>query len=236
MPYIDEPVFDDQMRGLMVARGNYLSAKDKEEKKRYWYLEFRSCDERAFIRVMEQLKFAGDNGFPSFRDFKDRYNIIMPAGQLGVTREYCGLCVSGTVIFRDVVKESGEVADMAAGCSRCSPNRDSQINPHNLHKDRGGKLRTFEALAIDRVPQEIKMPEFYKEHWEKKNKDKKMKTEYFTGLHPMSDPDYEYEIKAAPMNNGKDIARAMLAGESPKKEKTRDKSIKRAAELPEVPY
>ena len=149
MPYIAEDVFNDQMRGLMVARGNYLSAKDKEEKKRYWFLEFRACDERAFIRTMEQLKY-GEGSFPSYAEFKDQYNIIMPPSERLAGREYCGFCVKGTVLFRDLNSE-GEVRDMAAGCSKCSPKRDSRVNPHNLHKDRVGILRTFEALKVDRI-------------------------------------------------------------------------------------
>ncbi len=146
--YINEGIFNEHMRALMVARGNYLSHKDKEEKKRYWYLEFRDCDERAFILTMEQLKF-GDGGFPTFAEFRDRYNVLMPHSKREAGREYCGLCTNGTVLYRGVTK-AGAVLDMAAGCSACSPNRDIQINPHNLFRDRLGYLRTVEALAKDR--------------------------------------------------------------------------------------
>lgn len=146
--YISEDVFNDQMRGLMVARGNFLSAKDKEEKKRYWFLEFRDCDERAFIRTMEQLKF-GDGSFPSFAEFRDRYNIVMPHSKREEGREYCGNCVNGTVIYRGC-NEAGEVHDMAAGCNQCSPNRDVQVNAHQLIKDKLGYLRTPEAVIKDR--------------------------------------------------------------------------------------
>ena len=213
MPYIDESVFDDQMRGLLVARGSYTSEKKKEELKRYWYLEFRTCDERAFIRVMEQLKFSGDNGFPSFRDFKDRYNIIMPAGALGVTREYCGLCREGRIFFRDIDKLNGDVYDYAANCAKCASNSKvniAQVNPHNLHKDRLGYLRTFEALAIDRE----------------------------TGdLRPEYDPDYEFKVQEVPEPaDGKQIAKAMFGTPDPKQEKIRDKSIERASQIAEVPY
>jgi len=150
--YIDESIFNEQMRGLMVARGGYTSEKKKEEIKRYWYLEFRSSDERAFIQVVGQLKFAGKSGdgFPSFRDFRELYNVVMPQTERLKGRVFCGLCAEGTVIFRGLNK-AGEVHDMAAGCSRCSPNRDTQINPHNLFKDRLGYLRTADALAKDRA-------------------------------------------------------------------------------------
>lgn len=152
--YIAEDIFNDQMRGLMVARGNYLSAKDKDEKKRYWYLEFRDCDERAFIATMEQMKF-GHGGFPTFAEFRTRYNVLMPHSAREAAREYCGKCVNGTVIFRGVVHETKQVRDMAAGCTRCSPNRDIQINPHELFKDRLGYLRTAEAMERDRESGEL---------------------------------------------------------------------------------
>jgi len=192
--YIAEDIFNDQMRGLMVARGNYISAKDKDEKKRYWYLEFRACDERAFIRTMEQLKF-GDGGFPSYSEFRDLYNIIMPPSERLAGREYCGSCHEGTVIYRGYVEEIGEVRDMAAGCSRCSPKRDSQINPGELYKDRQGRLRTARALEEDRKVIEVKRPPWlFQRH--PKLKDEKV---YFQGLPPEDDPDIELKfINPAP--------------------------------------
>jgi hypothetical protein len=194
--FISEDIFNDQMRALMVARGRYESEKKKDEIKRYWYLEFRDCDEQAFIRVMQELKFAGDGGFPSFADFRDRYKIIMPHSLRDEGREYCGLCHKGIVIFRGYVEESGEVRDMAAGCSRCSPKRAIQINPHKLHKDRLGYLRTAEALIQDRKKIEIKLPEWiFQRH--PKLKEEKV---YFQGLNPINDPDIELEfIKPAPV-------------------------------------
>ena len=192
---IDEDVFNEQMRGLMVARGNYLSAKDKDEKKRYWYLEFRDCDEQAFIRTMGKLKF-GEGSFPSYAEFQGQYNIVMPPGERLAGREYCGLCVGGAVFYRDL-NINGEVHDMSAGCSRCSPKRESQVNPHKLHKDKVGVLRTFEALKVDRIPQEIKWPPFLKEKFLKFNK--KIEPQYFLGLLPEDDPDVKMEfVKAAP--------------------------------------
>lgn len=151
--YIDETIFNEQMRALFVARGRYESEKKKDEIKRYWYLEFRDCDERAFIRVMGELKFAGDGGFPSFADFRERYNIIMPPSLRDEGREYCGKCTQGRVFYRDVHKESGNVYDYVANCRTCTRKLISDhiyINPHNLHKDRLGYLRTPEAMEKDR--------------------------------------------------------------------------------------
>lgn len=200
LPYISEDIFNDQMRGLMVARGRYESEKKKDEIKRYWYLEFRDCDERAFIRVMGELKFAGDGGFPSFADFRVRYNIIMPPSLRDEGREYCGKCNEGRVFYRDVHKESEEVYDYVANCRTCTRKLISDhiyINPHKLHKDKLGRLRTFEALVVDRIPQEIKWPPFLKEQLRKFNKN--IEVQYFIGLHPEDDPEVEMKfIKPAP--------------------------------------
>lgn len=238
--FIDENVFNDQMRGLLVARGGYTSEKKKEEIKRYWYLEFRNCDERGFIVAMGRLKFAGTSGdgFPSFKDFREEYNqIIKPEDRLK-GREYCGLCREGRVFYRAVHEKTGEVLDYVADCARCHAKdrgEFTKVNPHSLHKDRAGRLRTFEALAIDRVPQEVKWPPFVRILMEKKER----RPEYFTGLHPIDDPDFEYEFKAPPMNDGKDIAQALLRGESPKKAAKREMSLKKdrkQEEFGNVPY
>lgn len=217
MPYIDEEVFSEQMRGLLVARGGYTSEKKKEELKRYWYLEFRSCDERAFIRVMQDLKFGGDGGFPTFRDFRDLYRVIMPESLVETSREYCGLCTGGRVFFRDINKSSGDVQDYVGSCARCASGRYkemAEVNPHNLHKDRLGYFRTFEALKVDRET---------------------------GGLHPQNDPDIEINLQPIEpeppkLANGKDIARAMFGAPDPKEEKIREESKKRASDLPDVPY
>jgi len=208
--YINEGIFNDQMRGLMVARGNYLSAKDKEEKKRYWFLEFRNCDERAFIRTIEQLKFSEDSGFPTFYDFRTLYNSLLPPAERLKGKQFCGLCHQGTVLYRAVHPRSKEVHDTSANCSICAGNRNNDvlnINPNNLIKDKVGVLRTSDAMEMDRVPQENKYPEFYKEilknhrrtKWADKqgNKDKgegTFKKIYFLGLAPEDDPSCEIKI------------------------------------------
>jgi len=163
--YIDETVFNDQMRGLLVARGGYTSEKKKEEIKRYWYLEFRDCDEQGFIQVMDKLKFAGKSGdgFPSFRDFREEYNILIKPIDRLKGREYCGLCDIGRVFYRDVHVKTGEVHDYLADCSRCVSKNDGdalKINPRDLHKDRVGQLRTARALIEDRKKIEIERPQW----------------------------------------------------------------------------
>jgi len=188
---IDESVFDDQMRGLLVARGSYTSEKKKEEIKRFWYLEFRDSDEKAFIETMGKLKFGGGSdsdskGFPTFRDFRDVYNSVMPVSQRLKGRKFCGYCVSGVVYFRDVHKPSGEVRDFAAYCEPCTTHKRTEdttkVNPHKLHKDRLGHLRTFEAREMDLVPQEIKWPRFLIERVKGRNKGKAPEKKYFLGL------------------------------------------------------
>jgi len=220
--FIDEEVFNDQMRGLLVARGGYTSEKKREEIKRYWYLEFRNCDEPAFIQVMGKLKFGGKSGegFPSFRDFREQYNILIKPEDRLKNREFCGLCHNGTVIFRDLYQKTGEVHDYAANCSKCAPGRSdncADLNPHDLHKDRLGYLRTFEALKVDRET---------------------------GGLRPEHDPDLEITINLVPpvidtKSNGKEIAQAIFGKNDPKTEEQREKSLKqekRRSEFPEIPF
>jgi len=203
MPYIDETVFNDQMRGLLVARGGYSSEKKKEEIKRYWYLEFRDSDERAFIQVMGKLKFAGKSGdgFPSFRDFRDEYNILIKPMDRVKGREYCGLCLNGRVFYRGLHQNTGEVLDYVSDCAQCTENSDSKVNPRELHKDRIGQYRTFGALQIDRIAQEIKWPAFVIKAMRERNRGKEPQTQYFIGLRPQDDPDIEVtfqEIKEFP--------------------------------------
>lgn len=239
--WISEEVFNDQMRGLLVARGGYTSEKKKEEIKRYWYLQFRDCDERAFIQVMGKLKFAGKSGdgFPSFRDFREEYNqIIKPQDRLK-GREYCGLCNMGRVFYRDVHQKTGEVFDYVADCARCTPKDQGEltkVNPHSLHKDRLGYYRTFKALAIDRQKIEIKRPEWVFAKFPKL-KDEKV---YFQGLNPINDPDVEINFVEPDLpGNGKDLARAMFGKPDPKEEKKRRESLNRDREEEEfgnVPY
>lgn len=243
--WISEEIFNDQMRGLLVARGGYTSEKKKEEIKRYWYLQFRDCDEQAFIQVMGKLKFSGKSGdgFPSFRDFREEYNqLIKPQDRLK-GREYCGLCNMGRVFYRDLHKKTGEVFDYVADCARCTPKDQGEltkINPHKLHKDRLGGYRTFEALAIDRVPQEIHWPQFLNQRWKEKNHGKEMEKQYFTGLHPINNPDMELEfVRSQSPADGKEIAQRLFGKSDPKAEVQREISLKKdriGEEFGNVPY
>lgn len=250
---LDENVFDEQMRGLLVARGGFLTEKRKEEILRYWYIEFGECDERAFIQTVGKLKFGGGSGndskgFPTFRDFRDLYNQIHKPLMAECIRGYCGFCNEGRVAFRGVNKKTNEVQEYIAGCSKCTaPNERGKFqmigNPQNLHKDKIGQYRTLEALAIDRVPQEIKWPHFLEQRWKEKNPGKERKKEYFTGLHPMNDPDVEF-VQMVPVQekpkDGAGIARAVFGKSDPKNEEKRQKSLKRDRDeeegFPRVPY
>lgn len=202
MSYIDETVFDDQMRGLLVARGGYTSEKKKEEIKRFWYIEFRDCDEHAFVQVIGRLKFAGKSGdgFPSFRDFREEYNLIIKPEDRLKGRQFCGMCHKGVIFYRDLHPESGEVHDYVADCSRCKEKSHGdliKVNPHKLHKDRLGQYRTFEALDQDRKKLEVKRPAWLFER-HPKLKDEKV---YFQGLNAINDPDVEFS-QIVPVESG----------------------------------
>ncbi len=237
---INEEVFNDQMRGLLVARGGYTSEKKKEEIKRYWYIEFRDCDERAFIEVMGKLKFAGKSGdgFPSFRDFKEGYNAIIKPEDRLKGRPSCGACNDGKVFYRGVHRD--EVRDLVKWCQLCRKDVKGDlgcIDPRQLHKDRIGQLRTLGALAEDRKKLEIQRPSWLF-HKHPKLKDKKV---YFQGLHPQNDPDIEFKFELPPPTpvNGKQLARAIYGAPNPKKEAKREISLKKDAkeeEFPGVPY
>jgi len=239
MPRIDESVFNDQMRGLLVARGGYTSEKKKEEIKRYWYLEFRDCDEQAFIQVMGKLKFGGKSGegFPSFRDFRDEYKILIKPQDRDMSRGYCGLCNFGRVFYRGLHQKTGEVHDYVADCAQCTENSDSKVNPRELHKDRIGQLRTFGALQIDRIPQEVKRPEWIFAKFPKLKAEKV----YFLGLSAINDPDMEitYQIPAQKPSNGKEIAEKLFGKSDAKTEVKREISLeqdRKEEEFPNVPY
>ena len=240
--YISEEIFSDQMRGLMVARGGYTSEKKKEEIKRYWYLEFRDCNEQAFIQVMGKLKFgrkSGD-GFPSFRDFRDEYNLLVKPEDRIKDRGYCGLCKLGRVFYRGLHQKTGEVYDYVADCAQCVEDKGQDIgrvNPKELHKDRIGQLRTYGALQIDRIPQEIKRPEWAYVKFPKL-RDEKV---YFQGLRPQDDPDIEltYQVPEQKPSNGLEISKALFGESDPKTEAKREISLERdrkAEEFPNVPY
>jgi len=248
MPYIDENVFNDQMRSLLVARGGYTSEKKKEEIKRYWYIEFRDCDERAFIRVMEQLKFEGKSGegFPGFRDFRERYNILIRPMDRLEGREYCGFCRVGRVFYRDTHPDTGEVHDYVADCAQCTPKERGEfakVNPRELHKDRTGQLRTVKALARDRKKIEIKRPPWIYAKFPKL-KDEKV---YFQGLKAADDPDVElvYQVPVQKPSNGlekslrgDEISKAIFGKSDPKTEARREASLQNAKEeeFGNVPY
>ena len=139
---LDKKVFDSQIRGLLVARGNFVS-KDKEiEIKRFWYEEFKNCNQAAFVKTITQLKFSGDpDKFPSFQEFKILYRIIRPRS-LEPVKKFCGKCVNGTLMLWDADKDIYSVA-LCSICVADTGQQTGSFDPNTLESVGGDVRGTF---------------------------------------------------------------------------------------------
>lgn len=139
---LDKKLFDAQIRGLLVSRGAFVSKDREGEIKRFWFEEFKNCNEQAFVKTITQLKFTGDpQQFPSFQEFKIIYRIVRPRS-LEPKKKYCGLCDSGNLILWN----SKQDIYLAAECSICVPDTGKAIgrfDPKSLksmEEDRKGSF------------------------------------------------------------------------------------------------